>query len=176
MADQIRFLCSIITKVTRADLESRLKSHDSGISAIEHGVLRHLYNGITSMAEISRLMGVVPSTLVYVVDGLVKKKLVRRGKDPKDRRREPLQIEKRGAELFARIPRMEASSVLVQRLESMKETRRCELVLLLKEFVEGLVGAERLYRSAKSEEAAASSPAARDGQAASAVKVRKPGS
>ena len=128
------------------------------------------------MAEISRLMGVVPSTLVYVVDGLVKKKLVRRGKDPKDRRREPLQIEKQGAELFARIPRMEASSVLVQRLESMKETRRCELVLLLKEFVEGLVGAERLYRSAKSEEAAASSPPARDGQAASAAKVRKPGS
>ena len=39
------------------------------------------------MAEISRLMGVAPSTLVYVVDGLTKKKLVKRGKDPKDRRR-----------------------------------------------------------------------------------------
>src|ERR1700674_1691148 len=90
MADQVRALCSVITKIARADLESRLKNNDSGISAIEHGVLRHLSHGVTSMAEISRLMGVAPSTLVYVVDGLAKKKLVKGGKDPKDRRREPL--------------------------------------------------------------------------------------
>src|SRR5437762_9897695 len=95
MADQMRCMCSVITKIARADHDARLKEHESGIGAIEHGVLRHLSHGITSMAEISRLMGVAPSTLVYVVDGLVKKKLVRRGKDPKDRRREPLLIEKR---------------------------------------------------------------------------------
>jgi DNA-binding MarR family transcriptional regulator len=57
------------------------------------------------MAEISRLMGIAPSTLVYVVDGLTKKKLVKRGKDPKDRRREPLMLEKKGAELFAKFPK-----------------------------------------------------------------------
>lgn len=94
MADKIRSLCSVITKIARADLQTRLDKHNSGISAIEHGVLRHLSSGIASMAEISRLMGVAPSTLVYVVDGLVKKKLVKRGKDPNDRRREPLAGEK----------------------------------------------------------------------------------
>ena len=104
-ADRIRALCSVITKIARADLESHLKSHDSGISSIEHGVLRHLSHGVASMAEISRLMGVAPSTLVYVVDGLTKKKLVKRGKDPKDRRREPLLLEKKGADLFARFRR-----------------------------------------------------------------------
>jgi DNA-binding MarR family transcriptional regulator len=174
IADQIRWYCSVITKVARADLESRLKGHDSGISAIEHGVLRHLVHGITSMAEIGRQMGVAPSTLVYVVDGLVKKKLIRRSKDPNDRRREPLQIEKRGADLFAKIPKMEASSVLVQRLDSMKRGRRRELVLLLKEFVEGLAGAERLSLSAEPNETTATSHDAQDGQAVSAAKVRKP--
>src|SRR5579863_9916256 len=123
MADKIRFLCSVITKIARADLQTRLEDLDSGISAIEHGVLRHLSRGVASMAEISRLMGVAPSTLVYVVDGLTKKKLVKRGKDPKDRRREPLLLEKKGFELFANSPKMDAGSTLVKSLESMPPHR-----------------------------------------------------
>jgi len=144
MADQIRLLCSAVTKIARADLESRLASHDFGISAIEHGALRHLSHGVTSMAEISRLMGVAPSTLVYVVDGLTKKKLVKRSKDPADRRREPLVLTKRGADLFARIPKMEPSSPLVRSLESMKEPRRRKLLELLDEFAKGIAGPEML--------------------------------
>lgn len=144
MADQIRSLCAAITKVARADLQSRLESHDSGIGAIEHGLLRHLSHGVTSMAKISRLMGVAPSTLVYVVDGLVEKNLVRRGKDPNDRRREPLLLTKRGADLFARIPKMEMSSLLVKSLERMKRNRRRQLLELLNEFAEGLPSLELL--------------------------------
>lgn len=104
------------------------------------------------MAEISRLMGVAPSTLVYVVDGLTKKKLVKRGKDPKDRRREPLLLEKKGAELFAEFPKMDSSSILVGSLESMTESRRRELLALLHELVKGLTGSERQYLGAESEE------------------------
>src|ERR1017187_4897103 len=122
MADKIRSLCSVITKIARADLQTRLDNHDSGISAIEHGVLRHLSRGVDSMAEISRLMGVAPSTLVYVVDGWVKKKLVKRGRDPNDRRREPLSLEKKGASLFDQIPKMDTSRVLAKRLQGMKRT------------------------------------------------------
>jgi DNA-binding MarR family transcriptional regulator len=150
-ADKIRSLCSVITKIARADLQTRLDSHDSGISAIEHGVLRHLSHGVDSMAEISRLMGVAPSTLVYVVDGMVKKKLVKRGKDPNDRRRGPLSLERKGAALFGQIPKMDASSVLVKRLVDMKETRRREFLMLLDEFVHGLPGSERLYLGSESE-------------------------
>ena len=173
MANQIRALCSVITKIARADLQSRLESHDSGISAIEHGVLRHLSSGITLMAEIRRLMGVAPSTLVYVVDGLVEKKLVRRCKDPKDRRREPLALEKKGADLFARIPKMDANSVLVKSLEGMKESRRRELLVLLNEFVAGLPGSERMYIRFDSREEGASASATRQEQRARAATRRK---
>jgi DNA-binding MarR family transcriptional regulator len=169
MADQIRALCSVITKIARADLESRLKNNDLGISAIEHGVLRHLSHGVTSMAEISRLMGVAPSTLVYVVDGLVKRKLVRRGKDPKDRRREPLLLERKGADLFASFPKMDANSVLVRCLEGMAKSRRREFLDSLNEFVKGLKDSERLYLRSESEVAGASG----DGRAASAAKARR---
>lgn len=160
MAEQVRALCSVITKVARTDLESHLKQHDSGISAIEHGVLRHLSRGVTSMAEISRLMGVAPSTLVYVVDGLTKRKLVRRSRDPKDRRREPLLLEKKGAELFAKAPKMNAGSLLVRSLESLPASRQLELLALLNELVRELTGSERLYLDAAPPEALQSSASA----------------
>lgn len=173
MADKIRSLCSVITKIARADLQARLDNHDSGISAIEHGVLRHLSHGVDSMAEISRLMGVAPSTLVYVVDGLVKKKLVKRGKDPNDRRREPLTLEKKGAALFGQIPKMDASSVLVKRLEDMKETRRLEFLALLDEFVQGLPGSGKLYLHPESETRGESTVSGSE-QVTSPVKARNP--
>jgi DNA-binding MarR family transcriptional regulator len=160
-AEQIRALCSVVTKVARTDLESHLKEQDSGISAIEHGVLRHLSHGVTSMADISRMMGVAPSTLVYVVDGLTERKLVKRVKDPKDRRREPLQLEKKGAELFAKFPRMDSQSTLVRSLESMPATRRRELVCLLNELAKGLAGSDRLYLNAEPAPAAGKSKRAR---------------
>jgi len=150
MADEIRSLCAAITKIARADLQVRLEGHNFGISGIEHGLLRHLTHGITSMAEISRLMGVAPSTLVYVVDGLVEKNLVKRGKDPNDRRREPLLLTKKGVELFARIPKMEVSSMLVKSLEGMREIRRRQLLELLTEFAEGLPGSESFSRNSES--------------------------
>ena len=159
-AEQVRALCSVLTKVARVDLEAHLKEHGSGISAIEHGVLRHLARGVTTMAEISRLMGVAPSTLVYVVDGLVKKKLVRRGKDPKDRRREPLSLEKKGADLFARFPKQDAGSALVKSLERLSIAQRRELLLLLNDLVKGLPGSRRLYLNAPSQETGASATAA----------------
>lgn len=145
VAEQVRALCSVITKIARADLESHLKKQNSGVSAIEHGVLRHLSHGITSMAEISRLMGVAPSTLVYVVDGMTQKKLVKRGKDQSDRRKEPLLLEKSGAELFARFSRADGSSLLVQSLRSMTASRRRQLLALLEELTNSLTGADRFY-------------------------------
>jgi DNA-binding MarR family transcriptional regulator len=150
LANQLRYLCAAITKIARTDLQSRLESQASGIGAIEHGLLRHLSHGATSMAEISRLMGVAPSTLVYVVDGLVEKNLVKRGKDPNDRRREPLLLTKRGADLFASIPQMEMTSLLVKSLEGMTAARRHQLLELLNEFAQGLPGLEMLRNHSES--------------------------
>jgi DNA-binding MarR family transcriptional regulator len=153
LAEHIRALCSVITKTARVDLETHLKEHGSGITAIEHGVLRHLSHGVTSMAEISRLMGIAPSTLVYVVDGMTKKKLVRRGKDPKDRRKEPLVLEDKGAVLFANTPRMDAGSSLVRSLQKMSASGRAELITLLTALVTDLAGPGRLYLDAEADEA-----------------------
>jgi DNA-binding MarR family transcriptional regulator len=149
-AHQIRGLCAVVTKIARADLQRMLDSRDAGISAIEHGVLRHLSNGVNSMAAISRLMGVSPSTLVYVVDRLVGKGLARRGKDTKDRRREPLVLEKKGADLFAQVPKLDQESLLMKSLRQMPESEQHQLVQLLSSFVSGLAGNEHLQSGDRS--------------------------
>lgn len=115
------------------------------------------------MAEISRLMGVAPSTLVYVVDGLTEKRLVRRVKDSEDRRREPLLLEKKGADLFARFSKMDVASTLVRSLGGMPEQNRRKLLDLLKELATGLKASERLYASEELLEASAPSAVSRFG-------------
>lgn len=160
-AEQIRSLCSIVTKVARSDLEAHLKQFDAGITGIEHGLLRHLSHGVTSMAEISRLMGIAPSTLVYVVDGLTKKRLVRKGKDSRDRRRQPLLLERKGVELFAQTPKIDDSSSLVKSLERMPVSSRRQLLSLLNELVGAFIGPNRFYLDAASKEAKGSSSSRR---------------
>jgi hypothetical protein len=111
--------------------------------------------------------------LVYVVDGLVKKKLVKRGKDPNDRRREPLSLEKKGAVLFGQIPKMDANSVLVKRLESMTDSRRREFLALLDEFAQGLPGSEKLSLR-REPETRGEPPVSGAERINSTVKARKP--
>ena len=96
----------------------------------------------------SLLKQLAPATLVYVVDSLTKKRLVKRGKDPKDRRREQLLLEKKGVELFAKFPKLDAGNTLVRCLESMPASRRRELLALLHELVKELTGSERPYLQA----------------------------
>jgi hypothetical protein len=97
------------------------------------------------MAEMSRLMGVAPSTLVYVVDGLRREKAGETGQAPKDRRRGPLLLEKKGVQLFARFPKLDAGSTLVRCPESMPASQRRELLAILYELVKELTGSERMY-------------------------------
>lgn len=148
-ANEIRGLCALVTKIARIDLQETLDRYEAGISAVEHGVLRHLSLGATSMAEISRRMGTAPSTLVYVIDRLAERGLVRRSKDPTDRRREPIVLEKKGAELFSRSPKMDDDSALVRALAQMSEVQQRELVDLLSKFVSKLPGGHDFHQQIK---------------------------
>lgn len=142
MADEVRALCAIMTKVARRDLEKLLDRRDAGIRAIEHGVLRNLQGGGLTLASLSRAMMMTPSSLVPVVDRLEDKSLLRRGKDPKDRRRSPLSLTGEAVELMARIPAMDGDSVLVEALDSMSDERRDQLLASLRLLVGRLTDEE----------------------------------
>jgi hypothetical protein len=68
---------------------------------------------------------------------------------------------------------MDASSVLVKRLEGMKETRRRELLTLLDEFAQGLPGSEKLYLRPEPETRGESTVSGSE-QVTSTGKARKP--
>ncbi len=140
MADELRGLCAVVTKIARRDHQQLLDRHQTGLSALEHGVLRRVTQGAQTLAEASALMSVAASTLVYVIDRLVAKGLLAKKSDPRDRRCERLSLTRKGASLLASIPTMEAESALVQSLATMNPRERTGLHRSLHAFVAGLEG------------------------------------
>jgi DNA-binding MarR family transcriptional regulator len=143
LASEIRGLCAIVTKVARRDLQAALDSHQAGISGLEHGVLRRLTQGYDSLAEISRAMGTLPSTLVAVLDGLEAKRFIKRGQDRNDRRRTPVVLTAKGKRFWATLPGIDADSVLVRSLADMRQSTRVRLRGDLRALVEGLQAADQ---------------------------------
>lgn len=138
LADEIRGLCAVVTKIARRDHQRLLARHGAGINALEHGALRRVGHGAQTLAELGRLMGLTPSTLVYVIDGLVRKGLASRGKDDKDRRRQPLALTEKGRSLLRELPSMDRESAIVQGLARMSQSDRAQLKRLLRSLVDGL--------------------------------------
>lgn len=144
LSDEVRALCALVTKVARRDLERLLERRDAGIRAIEHGVLRNLEGDGLTLASLSRAMMMTPSSLVPVVDKLEAKGLLRRGKDPNDRRRSPLALTGEAQELMAQTPAMDDDSVMVEALGSMSDGQREQLLASLRLLVDRLTDDESL--------------------------------
>ncbi len=138
LAYELWGLSAVVTKTGRRDLEQRLGRQKADIRAIEHGILRHLQTDKHTLAYLSRAMGVAPSSLVPVLDRLENKGLIRRNKDPKDRRRLPVTLTKEGEELLEQVPAVDDSSVLVSALRSLSKEQQQQLLLLLRSFVSAL--------------------------------------
>jgi DNA-binding MarR family transcriptional regulator len=140
-ADELRGLCAVITKIARLDHQRLLDRHRTGLRALEHGVLRRAANGAGTLAEVSELMSVAPSTLVYVIDRLVLKGLLGKKNDPRDRRRERLSVTPKGRSLLAAIPAIDSESAIARSLARMSQRQRTALEKHLRAFVAGLAGA-----------------------------------
>lgn len=145
-AVEVRILAAMITKYAKQELEQHLDEASAGISGIQYGILRILRFQEHTLSELSRQMMLDPSTLVPVIDSLERKCLVKRGKDPKDRRRTPIGLTEHGAELLERVPFLDNDSILVKSLNLMSEEQRQHLLLSLRELVTNLIGSEEAIR------------------------------
>lgn len=138
VAADIRRCSATITKVARHDLEVHLIRAGVGVRALEHGVLRWLHDGPHTLADLSRVLQAPPSTLVAIIDALEHKGLVARGHDSRDRRRAPISLTAQGTALFAQIPVLDRSSVLVKSLQAMSAEQQRQLHTLLRLFTANL--------------------------------------
>jgi DNA-binding MarR family transcriptional regulator len=132
-ARELRILIERIAKVSRRDTERRLSASAAGISGLQYGILRILSDHDFNLSELSHRMQREPATLVPVVDALEDKGLVRRGQDPKDRRRTPLTITENGTAVLDRVPLVDENDLLVDALKGLGDSKVQRLLTLLRE-------------------------------------------
>jgi DNA-binding MarR family transcriptional regulator len=106
---------------------------------LQYGVLRTLARGNLTIAELSKVMMVDPSTLVSVIDSLTRKSYAERKRDPNDRRRTPISITQKGLDIVKQHPDHGPFSAednpVVNSLVAMGEDKAEQLVNLLREVV-----------------------------------------
>jgi DNA-binding MarR family transcriptional regulator len=149
-ANEIRILAALVTKMARRDLQGRLDSSGTGISELQYGIMRLLSYQEHTISELSCKFMLDPSTLVPAVDALERKKLARRGRDPGDRRRNPLSLTEHGAEFVARVPIMDGQDSLVKSLNAMGNGQCQQLLMLLRELVRRMAGGEDVLQQVSS--------------------------
>ncbi|MDQ7028239.1 MAG: MarR family transcriptional regulator [Anaerolineae bacterium] len=84
---EIRILCGIIMKTSREAIEKRMAETGVALSMLQFHILHLVRQDTITSAELSRKMGLDPSTLVPAIDALVKRDFIRKERDTKDRRR-----------------------------------------------------------------------------------------
>jgi DNA-binding MarR family transcriptional regulator len=132
---EIRILTKIMIQIATRSQEQHLQAHGASCSTLQHGIMRQLYHHQYTSSELSRRMYIDPATLVPVVDALERQGYVQRGKDPSDRRRNPLSLTESGAELLAQIPLFDHTGPLASGLASLGNAQARELLRLLRELI-----------------------------------------
>ncbi len=150
MTVEIRILASIMARLSARSSEDRFNHMNADISGLQYGILRTLIHRPLTLSELSHIFVLDPSTLVPVVDGLERKGLIRRQRDPQDRRRMPLLLTEEGTKLIHRMTVMSEDDLLFKCLGDMGEDKAHELLTLLREVVERMPEGEEMLRSISS--------------------------
>jgi DNA-binding MarR family transcriptional regulator len=141
-AYELRMLLKIISKVSFQSFEQHLQSAGVNINGLQFGIIRVLQHQPMTISELSRKFTLDPSTLVPVVDVLVKRGIVARGQDPADRRRMPLSLTDDGLALVQDITPIGRDDVMATTLAQLGEERSTELLGLLRELLRHLPNGE----------------------------------
>lgn len=117
---ETRILLMTLAKVVRNTLAQHLAELNPELSVLQYSVLRTLnHEGNLTLSELSRRFSLDPSTLVPSVDGLERHGLVRRERDPEDRRRLPLLITEEGRALLMQVDVLREDDPLMVSLRSL---------------------------------------------------------
>lgn len=145
---ELRILSGYVTRQSVRALEAHFEAHQIALTYLQYGILRALHHERFTLSALSHRFGLDPSTLVPVVNGLVKRGFVNRERDPEDRRRVPLTITNAGIDMLAQLPPADTSDPVVQSLTEMGEADAEKLITLLRTLImnmpEGAVMLENL--------------------------------
>jgi DNA-binding MarR family transcriptional regulator len=132
---EIKHLLMQIFKLSKEDLEERLKQTTLGITPFQFGILHIINCHTTTGSKLAKTMCIEPPTLVPVIDALEQKGLVERKIDLTDRRRIPLLITATGKKILKHLPLIHPADKFVQRLDKLGAKKTEQLFLLLNDLV-----------------------------------------
>lgn len=136
ITNEIHAYSALLLKAFTQSTEERLQSYGVTISSLQLVVLRMLENGTLTSSELSRRLALDPASMVRIVDTLERNGLAARGIDPKDRRRNPLEITEAGRTLVMAIPNISEGDVPYQALKSLGTVQLCQLRDLLRQVIQ----------------------------------------
>jgi DNA-binding MarR family transcriptional regulator len=127
-----------IMKMAHQELIQHLEEAGIDLQPHQFMILHRLKGRTLTLVEMSREMGLDPSTLAPLIEACVRRGLLQRDRDPRDRRRAPLTLTPAGTELLSVEDRFDEQSLLAQSLTLMGEEKSQQFVNLLREFVTSL--------------------------------------
>ncbi len=138
LAAEIRILTGVISKRISRAFEQRLASRYSGVSGLQYGILRLVRLGDRTISEISGKLMLAPATLVPAVDKLEKEGFLVRGKDPQDRRRNPLRLTEMGLKLLSEVSFVSPDDPLCHAIQAIGEESAQTLDDLLQKLLDAM--------------------------------------
>lgn len=135
LASEIQVYTALLLKFFNNSLEGRLRARGLAVSALQHSILRMLEHETLTISEISKRLGLEPSTVLRSLDALERKGLALRGRDARDRRRNPLHVTDEGRRFLAEVPVIAADDPALLALGYIGPQAGARLRDLLKEYV-----------------------------------------
>jgi DNA-binding MarR family transcriptional regulator len=132
---EIRMLNMLIMKISRQLVEQRFAQDGLDLTMFQFVILSMAKNDTITLTDISKRMGTDPSTLVPMVDALVKKGYLKRERDPEDRRRYPLVITEAGLALQLNANQCMKDDPLDAALSNFEDVELEQLRLMLRRIV-----------------------------------------
>ena len=147
LAYRLRALYTITLRINRQDLEKRCKRENITISPLAVAVIRLIAHEPKTIGELSKQMMLAPASLVPVVDILVKKGLMKRDIDSKDRRRNPLTAIAKGIEVISKFKAISSGDILVKNLEKLGIDKSKKLTILSEELLSLMADSDKVCKS-----------------------------
>lgn len=144
---EVLILTAIIARDAQQDTEQRLKRFGADLTASQYRLLRQLQQlGSSTIKDLSGIMMVGPATLVPMVDTLERHGFIRRGIDPNDRRRTPLELTESGRQRLDAVPFIHTDDPIARFLRELPEDERQSFLSHLRGLAETLHGDDHSMR------------------------------
>jgi DNA-binding MarR family transcriptional regulator len=135
LASEFEVYTALMLKFFKNSVEGRLRARGLAVSALQHSILRMLEHETLTISEISKRLGLEPSTVLRSLDALERKGLALRGRDARDRRRNPLHVTEAGRRFLAEVPVIAADDPALLALRHIGPQAGARLRDLLKEYI-----------------------------------------